>query len=273
MYDKLVKCFETIRGHTRFQPLVGIVLGSGLGDVMQNVKIEKVIPYWEIEDFPISTVEGHKGQFILGYIEDIPVIIMQGRVHYYEGYDIQEVVLPIRIMRMMGAEYLILTNSAGGVNFSYHPGQIVLVKDHIASFVPNCLRGRNIEKLGIRFPDMGEIYHKKLRHLATQVGKRMGLELEEGIYLQTSGPSFESPAEIRMYRMMGADLVGMSSACEAIAAKHAGMKICCFSCVSNMAAGMTDNELTMEEVSVNSRKIENILSKVIFDLVIEIGKE
>ncbi|MGN0167483.1 MAG: purine-nucleoside phosphorylase, partial [Acetatifactor sp.] len=198
--------------------------------------------------FPVSTVPGHAGKFIFGYIDEIPVVCMKGRVHFYEGYPVSDVVLPARLMKLMGAEILFLTNAAGGVNTSFHAGDLMLIKDHISVFAPNPLIGPNIEELGVRFPDMSTVYDRELQALIKKAAKENNIFLQEGVYAQLTGPSFESPAEIRMMRTLGCDAVGMSTVVEAIAANHMGMKICGISCISNLAAGMTMNPLTHEEV-------------------------
>ena len=211
-------------------------------------RVEYELPYGEIEGFPVSTVPGHAGKFIFGFIDDIPVVCMKGRVHYYEGYPVSDVVLPTRLMKLMGAQILFLTNAAGGVNTSFHAGDLMLIRDHISVFAPNPLIGANIDELGVRFPDMSTIYDRKLQQLIRGTARENGIYLQEGVYAQLTGPSFESPAEIRMMRTLGCDAVGMSTVVEAIAANHMGMKVCGISCISNLAAGMTDNPLTHEEV-------------------------
>lgn len=248
VYEKLQNCYEAVRKKTDFQPKVAIVLGSGLGDYAEQIKVVTEIPYGEIEGFPVSTVPGHAGKFIFGYIDEIPVVCMKGRVHYYEGYPITDVVLPVRLMKLLGAEILFLTNAAGGVNTSFHAGDLMLIKDHISVFAPNPLIGANLEELGVRFPDMSTVYDRSLQQIILDTAKKHHIFLQEGVYAQLTGPSFESPAEIRMLRSMGVDAVGMSTVVEAIAANHAGMKICGISCISNLAAGMTANPLTHEEV-------------------------
>lgn len=248
VYEKLGNCYECIRKKTDFQPKTAIVLGSGLGDYAQQIRVVSEISYSEIEGFPVSTVPGHEGKFIFGYIDEIPVVCMKGRVHFYEGYPISDVVLPIRLMKLMGAEILFLTNAAGGVNTSFHAGDLMLIKDHISVFAPNPLIGANIDELGVRFPDMSTVYDRELQKIMIKAAKKNGIFLQEGVYAQLTGPSFESPAEIRMLRGMGVDAVGMSTVVEAIAANHIGMKICGVSCISNLAAGMTSNPLTHEEV-------------------------
>lgn len=248
VYEKLLACYECVRKKTDFQPKVSIVLGSGLGDYAEHIKVISEIAYSEIEGFPVSTVPGHAGRFIFGYVDKVPVVCMKGRVHYYEGYPISDVVLPVRLMKMMGAEILFLTNAAGGVNTSFHAGDLMMIKDQIAVFAPNPLIGENIDELGVRFPDMSTVYDRELQKLMVQAAKDNGIFLQEGVYAQLTGPSFESPAEIRMLRGMGVDAVGMSTVVEAIAANHMGMRICGISCISNLAAGMTANPLTHEEV-------------------------
>lgn len=248
VFEKLECCLKSVREKTDFVPKIALVLGSGLGDYAENIKIESVLDYQEINDFPVSSVPGHKGRFLFGYIGMVPIVCMQGRVHYYEGYPMSDVVLPVRIMRRLGAEVLFLTNAAGGVNFDYHAGDLMLIKDHIASFVPSPLIGKNHEELGPRFPDMSDIYDRELRGLIKETAKELAIPLQEGVYLQMTGPAYESPSEVKMCRTLGADAVGMSTACEAVAANHMGMKICGISCISNLASGMTDQPLSHTEV-------------------------
>ena len=248
IYNKLIGCFNCVRKITDFVPKVAIVLGSGLGDYAEQLQVVKEISYSEIEGFPVSTVPGHAGKFIFGYVGNVPVVCMKGRVHYYEGYSISDVVLPARLMKLLGAEILFLTNAAGGVNTTFHAGDLMLIRDHISVFTPNPLIGANLDALGKRFPDMSEVYDKDLQKIIRDTAKENGIYLQEGIYTQLTGPSFESPAEIHMLRVLGTDAVGMSTVVEAIAANHMGMKICGISCISNLAAGMTSNPLTHEEV-------------------------
>ncbi len=248
-YEKLLKCFECVKSKINFKPEIALVLGSGLGDFADTaVDVYAALDYSEIEGFPRSTVEGHKGRFVFGYVNGVPCVIMQGRVHYYEGYPMTDVVLPARLMSMLGAKVLFLTNASGGINADFSAGDFMLIKDHISCFVPNPLIGRNIDELGTRFPDMSRIYSPELRRIIKDTASDLEIKLQEGVYLQLTGPSFESPAEIKMLRTFGADAVGMSTAVEAIAANHAGMLVCGISCVSNLACGMTDNPLTHAEV-------------------------
>ena len=248
VYEKLVKCYECYKSKIDFEPKVAIVLGSGLGNFAKVVDVKAELPYSEIEGFPVSTVPGHAGKFIFGYIQEVPVVLMQGRVHYYEGYPITDVVLPTRLMKMMGAKILFLTNASGGINPAYHAGAFMMLKDHISCFAPNPLIGPNIEELGTRFPDMSHVYYEDLQEIIRSTAKENDIELFEGVYAQLTGPSFESPAEIQMLHKMGVDAVGMSTVVEAIAANHMGMKICGVSCVCNLAAGMSPTPLTHEEV-------------------------
>lgn len=248
VYEKLLNCFECVRRKTDFVPGVAIVLGSGLGDYAESIRVEYELPYGGIDGFPVSTVPGHAGKFIFGYVDDVPVVCMKGRVHYYEGYPISDVVLPARLMKLLGAQILFLTNAAGGINTSFHAGDLMLIRDQISLFAPNPLIGANIDALGVRFPDMSTIYDKGLQQVIRQTARDNGIFLQEGVYVQLTGPSFESPAEIRMLRTMGGDAAGMSTAVEAIAANHMGMRVCGISCISNLAAGMTANPLTHEEV-------------------------
>ena len=245
VYEKLMRCYEDVRKRTAFVPKVAVVLGSGLGDYAEDIRVEYELPYSEIEGFPVSTVPGHAGKFIFGYIDQVPVACMKGRVHYYEGYPVSDVVLPVRLLKLMGAEILFLTNAAGGVNTSFHAGDLMLIRDHISAFAPNPLIGPNIDELGPRFPDMSKVYDRELQKLIVGRAKENHIYLQEGVYAQMTGPSYESPAEIRM---LGCDAVGMSTVVEAIAANHTGMKICGVSCISNLAAGMSEHPLSHREV-------------------------
>ena len=266
-YEKLMRCYESLREKVKFEPKVAIVLGSGLGDFADNIQIEEELPYGDIEGFPVSTVPGHAGKFIFGYLGKVPVVCMKGRVHYYEGYPIGDVVLPTRLMKMMGAEILFLTNASGGVNYDFGAGDLMMIKDHISVFVPNPLIGENVEEWGTRFPDMSKVYDPKLQDILRETAKENGIPMKEGVYLQFTGPSFESPAEIRMARTLGADAVGMSTVVEAIAANHMGMRICGISCVCNLAAGMTENPLTHEEVQEAANKTAPLFTKLVAESV------
>lgn len=247
-YEKLEKCYAYYRSRTDFTPKVGLILGSGLGGYAANMQVETEIPYGDIPGFPVSTVKGHAGRFLLGYIGTIPAVAMKGRVHYYEGYAMEDVVLPVRLMKKMGIGILFLTNASGGINRAFSTGDFMMITDQISSFVPSPLIGENVSELGERFPDMTHIYDRELMEVIEKTAQEEEIELKRGVYLQTSGPNFESPAEIRMYAALGADAVGMSTACEAIAASHAGIRVCGVSCISNMASGISEEELSSLDV-------------------------
>ena len=272
VYEKLMRCYQTVKEKVDFQPKVALVLGSGLGDYADRIEMAAELDYHEIDGFPVSTIPGHKGRFVFGYVGDVPVVIMQGRVHFYEGYPIQDVVLPIRLMRLMGAEVLFLTNAAGGVNYDFHAGELMMITDQISSFVPSPLVGPNAEELGVRFPDMSDVYDRELQDVIRRAAKELDIPLREGVYLQLTGPAYESPAEVRMCRILGADAVGMSTACEAVAANHMKMKICGISCISNLACGMTDQPLDHKEVQEAADRVAPLFRKLVTESIREIGK-
>ena len=248
VYEKLMKCYECFKEKVDFTPKVALILGSGLGDYAQEIRVVAELEYKDIEGFPVSTVPGHQGKYIFGYVDDVPVVAMQGRVHYYEGYDMSDVVLPIRLMKMMGAKVLFLTNASGGIKQGFHAGDLMLITGQISTFLPSPLRGANIPELGVRFPDMSEIYDKDLQQIVRKSACELNMSIKEGVYVQTPGPNYESPEEITMLRTLGADAVGMSTACEAIAANHMGMRILGGSSIANLAAGISPTPLTEEEV-------------------------
>ncbi len=271
---KLEDCVESIRRVTDFKPLVALVLGSGLGDYADTdaVKVECRIPYSQIEGFPVSTVAGHKGQFIFGYVEGVPAVIMQGRVHYYEGYAMNDVVLPTRLMGRLGAKVLFLTNAAGGVNEGFHPGDFMVIRDHISVFVPSPLIGPNIDSLGPRFADMSEVYDVPLRQILYQAADSLGLSLQEGVYTQLTGPAYETPAEIRLLQKLGCDAVGMSTVCEAVAANHMGLRICGISCITNMAAGLGAAKLSHAEVQETADRVSRDFKRLVTEAIGRIGR-
>ena len=268
--EKLKKCYESFRQRIDFVPEVALILGSGLGALAEEIDIKAELDYKDIEGFPISTVPGHKGRFVFGYMDGVPVVIMQGRVHYYEGYPMTDIVLPTRLMRLMGAKVLFVTNASGGCNPSFSAGDFMLITDHIANFVPSPLIGANFDELGTRFPDMSEIYDKDLREVVVKTAKDLDIKLQQGVYIQLTGPNFETPSEVKMCRMLGADASGMSTACEAVAANHAGMKIVGISCVCNLACGLSENPLSHKEVIEASDKAAPLFKKLIRSSIVNI---
>ena len=272
VYDKLLKCYESVKQKIDFRPEVAIVLGSGLGDYANDIRVEAELDYHDIEGFPVSTVPGHAGKFIFGYVGEVPVVCMKGRVHYYEGYPISDVVLPTRLMKLMGAKVLFLTNASGGINPSFTAGDFMMLTDHVSLWAPNPLIGANIDELGVRFPDMTHVYDEDLQELIREAAKEQGINLKEGIYAQLTGPSFESPAEIRLLHKLDVDAVGMSTVVEAIAANHMGMKICGISCIANPAAGISKKPLTHEEVQQSADRAAPKFQKLVTECICRMGK-
>ncbi len=246
---KVEDCVKQIQEKTDFIPRVALILGSGLGALADEIQAEAIVNYEEIEGFPISTVAGHKGRFVFGKIGNTPVVIMQGRVHYYEGYPMSDVVLPTRVMKCLGADVLFLTNAAGGISNRLSAGDLMVIEDQISSFVPSPLIGENIEEWGVRFPSMDTIYDKELKQIIFNTANEFDIPVKQGVYVQTTGPNYESPTEVKMFSMLGAHAVGMSTAVDAIAAKHMGMRVCGISCITNMAGGTSETPLSHEEVS------------------------
>jgi len=273
VYEKLIKCYDSYKAKINFEPKVALILGSGLGDYASNIKVVDTLDYHDIEGFPVSTVPGHKGRFIFGYVGEVPVVCMQGRVHYYEGYEMADVVLPVRLMKLMGAKILFLTNAAGGIGQGFKAGDLMLIKDHIATAVPSPLRGANVDELGVRFPDMSHVYDEDLQMIVKKVAMNMGFPLREGVYMQFTGPQYETPQEITMARTLGASAAGMSTACEAIAANHMGMKIVGISCMTNLAAGISPVALTHEEIQEVADKVAPVFSKLVTESILTFGKE
>ena len=273
VYEKLMRCYESVKDRIPFQPKVALILGSGLGDYGDECRAEGVLDYHDIEGFPVSTVAGHKGRFIFTHIGEVPVVLMQGRVHYYEGYAMSDVVLPVRLMKLMGAEILFLTNAAGGVNFEFRAGDFMMITDQISALVPSPLIGHNLEELGVRFCDMSQVYDRRLQELIRQSARELGIPIQEGVYVQLTGPAYETPAEVRMVRALGGDAVGMSTACEAVAASHMRMRVCGISCISNLACGMTDQPLSHEEVNETANRRAPLFRSLVTRIISHIGEE
>lgn len=272
VYEKLMKCYASVKSRIEFTPEIALVLGSGLGDYGERIQVVDTLDYSEIEGFPVSTVPGHKGRFIFGYVEQVPVVCMQGRVHYYEGYPMTDVVLPVRLMKLMGAKVLFLTNAAGGINYDFSAGDFMMITDHIMNFVPSPLIGPNLDELGTRFPDMSNIYRKELQEILRSTAKELGIGLQEGVYIQLTGPNFETPREVHMCRILGADAAGMSTAAEAVAANHMGMKVCGISCISNMACGIADQPLSHEEVQETADRVSGQFKQLVTAAIVNIHK-
>lgn len=262
----LLKSCKFLQEKLDFNANTAIVLGSGLNDIAEKYIEKKIeINYKDIPNFPTPTVSDHKGRFIAGYFDKTPCYILQGRVHYYEGNTTQKAVIPVRLMHLLGVNNIILTNASGGISFL--PGEIMLVKDHILFNVPSPLLGKNQDSFGVRFPDMTYVYDSNLREIAKKVALSQNIDLKEGVYLQCSGPQFETPAEIKMYKLWGADAVGMSTAIEAIAARHCGLKVLGLSFIANFAAGITKDIITSEDVNItvgkNIDKAGNLLKEIV----------
>lgn len=267
--DRLKESASYVAARIKVKPEIGIVLGSGLGDLANQIQEAVWIPYKDIPHFPVSTVEGHAGQLVIGKLGTKPVICMAGRFHFYEGYDMQTVVFPIQMMRMLGLDKLILTNAAGCVNKSWSTGDLMLITDHIKLCADSPLRGRNEDELGLRFFDMSRVYDPDFRLIAKAQATKLGITLREGVYEYFTGPNFETPAEIRFARIAGADAVGMSTVPEAIAAAHCGLRVLGISCMTNMAAGVSDAPLNHQEVTEMGRKVSKAFQMLIKSIVEE----
>lgn len=248
---------EYIRDRISASPDIGLILGSGLGSLAESISSPVIIDYKDIPGFPETTVPGHAGRFVIGNYQGKSLIAMQGRFHYYEGNDMETIVLPVRVMKLLGVKTLIVTNAAGGINPDFSPGDLMVITDHINFSAMNPLRGVNLDDFGPRFPDMTEAYDRKLIQILVKVAKEQDIDLKQGVYAMMPGPSFETPAEIRMLRTLGADAVGMSTVPEVIAARHAGIKVVGISCITNMAAGILDQALTHDEVIETADKAKS----------------
>lgn len=259
-----------IKTKINYVPDIAVVLGSGLGNLADVVENPVYVDYKDIEGFPVSTAPGHKGRFIFGTLMGKKVACMQGRFHFYEGYNMQQVVLGIRVLRKLGCEKLIVTNAAGGINTDFVPGDIMMITDHINFMGTNVLIGKNDSTLGTRFPDMSYAYDPKLREKTEKCAKELGMLIKKGVYIGCTGPSYETPAEIRAFRILGADAVGMSTVPEVIAANHCGMKVLAFSLITNMAAGILEQPLSEEEVletgAKKSRELQRLIAKIIWEM-------
>jgi len=252
-----------IRTKTASSPKIGLILGSGLGEFTAKLDNSVSINFQDIPEFPVSTIEGHEGAFVFGNYDGTPLVAIRGRLHYYEGYDQKEITMPVRVMKRLGVETLILTNAAGGINLDFSEGALMLITDHINLSGANPLVGANLDEYGPRFPDVSDIYTKELRNKLKEAALREGITLAEGVYIMYSGPNYETPAEIRSYRLMGADAVGMSTAPEALVAAHCGMRVIGISCITNMAAGVQDITLSHQDVLEAANRIKQDFTKLL----------
>ena len=265
--QKIMLAAEYIKTRTELRPAIGMILGSGLGDFADTLEDAVRIPYGEIPNFPVPTVPGHSGAMVFGKKCGQTVVVLQGRIHYYEGLSQREITLPVRVLAALGVKALVLTNACGGVNISFHPGDLMLISDHINLSGSNPLVGPNLDAFGPRFPDMSDLYTKTLRSAIKEKAAAAGISLQEGVYGMYSGPNYETPAEIRMYRILGADTVGMSTVPEALVAGHCGMQVVGISCITNMAAGVLPVKLSHAEVIETAAlvhdKFQNLLDIVL----------
>ncbi len=264
------KSIDYIQEKIKNQPEIGIVLGSGLGDFADAIEDKIEIPYTEIPGFPVSTVKGYDGKLIFGQINSKEVCVMKGRIHYYEGYDIKEVVYPIEVLAGLGIKTIILTNAAGGVNTDFEPADLMIITDHINLMGKNPLIGPNDEDLGPRFPDMTDLYNKELVEIAENSAKKLGIGIKEGVYMYFTGPSYETAAEVRMARILGADAVGMSTVPEAIIARHRGLKILGISTITNISTGILDTPLDHTEVVEVGKEVAGKFKELLKEIIEEI---
>ncbi|MDD9267564.1 purine-nucleoside phosphorylase [Paenibacillus sp. GCM10023248] len=265
--QKIQEAADFIAKETNIQPQIGLILGSGLGVLADLIEQPIVVDYSRIPHFPVSTVEGHAGELVVGTIQGKQVLVMKGRFHAYEGYGAETVSFPVRVMKQLGVETLIVTNAAGGINENYQVGDLMVISDHLNLTYRNPLIGPNDSALGVRFPDMSEAYSKRLRKLAHEVAASQDFKLQEGVYVGLLGPNYETPAEIRMFRTLGGDAVGMSTVPEVIVARHAGIEVLGFSCISNMASGILDQPLSHAEVMETTEKVKPKFLKLVLGII------
>lgn len=263
LYEKTLQAKKYLENIVSQKPKVGLVLGSGLGTLGDEVEDKIFIEYSNIPNFPVSTVAGHKGRFVLGKLENKDVVVMQGRFHYYEGYSMQQVVFPVLVMKALGVQKMIITNAAGGINTSYKAGDLMLIEDHINFLGNNPLIGKNIDEFGPRFPEMSNAYSKSLINMAVKLCDENKIEIKKGVYISMTGPAYETPAEIRMARILGADAVGMSTVPEVIAANHGGMEVLGISCITNIAAGVLDVPLSHAQVIETAEAAKDKFTKLV----------
>jgi purine-nucleoside phosphorylase len=272
LYARAEHAARVVRSRTQIQPRIALVLGSGLGDFADDLKDPVGISYQEIPGFPTSTVTGHAGRLVIGTVNDVPVLAMQGRVHFYEGYSLEEVTFPVRTFKLLGINTLILTNAAGGIDVQLSQGALMLISDHLNLMGASPLRGANDDRFGARFPDMTAVYSRELQEIAVQEARALGVELRRGVYAALAGPSYETPAEIHMLRGFGADAVGMSTVPEAIVARHMGMEVLGISCITNMAAGLGNETINHEEVVETGKQVRDTFANLLRQLVVRVNE-
>jgi purine-nucleoside phosphorylase len=270
--NEISEAVRFIKGKISLEPRIGLVLGSGLGAFAESLDQATAIPYGQIPHFPASTAIGHKGELVVGLSQGVPVAVMSGRIHYYEGYSLQQVVFPIRVLGKLGVKSVVMTNAAGSVNVDFRPGELMIIEDHINYMGGNPLIGPNDEALGLRFFDMSEAYDPELRQVAERACQQAGVPVHRGVYIAFTGPSYETPAEIRMARAVGADAVGMSTVPEVIAAQHMGLRVLGISCITNMAAGVLKQKLDHREVLEVGERVKAGLMDVLGRIVVEAAK-
>ena len=260
LYERAEHAGRIVRARTKLEPRIAIVLGSGLGGFADDFDEAVGVPYEEIPGFARSTAQGHAGRLVIGKVDEIPVVAMQGRVHYYEGYSLEQVTFPIRTFKLLGVKTLILTNASGGINVQLSQGALMVISDHLNLMGDNPLRGANDERFGPRFPDMSAVYAPELQEIVVEEARAIGVEVRRGIYGALSGPSYETPSEIHLLRNLGADAVGMSTVPEAIVARHMGLEVLGISCITNMAAGITDEPINHEEVMATGDRVREVFT-------------
>jgi purine-nucleoside phosphorylase len=272
MYERAENAARIVRARSSAKPQIAIVLGSGLGGFADEFEDSVALPYREIPGFVTSTAQGHAGKLVIGKVSSVPVLAMQGRVHYYEGYSLEEVTFPIRTFKLLGIETLILTNAAGGIDVQLSQGSLMVISDHLNLMGVNPLRGPNDERFGPRFPDLTEVYARELQELASEAARELGITARRGVYAALAGPSYETPAEIHMLRAFGADAVGMSTVPEAIVARHMGMKVLGISCITNMAAGISEAPINHEEVMETGQKVRESFTQLLRSIIASASK-
>lgn len=267
LYERAEHAARIVRARTNLEPRIAIILGSGLGGFADDFEEATGVPYEEIPGFVRSTAQGHAGRLVIGKVDDVPVVAMQGRVHYYEGYSLEQVTFPIRTFKLLGVKTLILTNASGGINVQLSQGALMVISDHLNMMGDNPLRGPNDERFGPRFPDMSAVYAPELQEIVIEEAKAIGVEVRRGIYGALSGPSYETPSEIHLLRNLGADAVGMSTVPEAIVARHMGLEVLGISCITNMAAGISDEPISHEEVMATGDRVRDVFTLLLQKVV------